>query len=86
MTWILLDKLLLYYTDLYPTELNHTHTQQTHACSVLHPPSHAGHWNTLEESCCRTCRRLRAKYGRRPQAVDRRNQQLANPNSLSDEM
>jgi hypothetical protein len=23
MTGILLDKLLLYYTDLYPTELNH---------------------------------------------------------------
>jgi hypothetical protein len=50
----------------------HTHTQQTRACSVLHPPSHTGHGNTLEESCCRTCRRLRAKYGRRPQTVDRR--------------
>jgi hypothetical protein len=36
---------------------------------MLHPASHAGRWNTLEESCCRTCRRLPAKYRRRPQTV-----------------
>jgi hypothetical protein len=29
---------------------------------MLHPASHAGRGNTLEESCCRTCRRLRTKY------------------------
>jgi len=36
---------------------------------MLHPASHAGRGNTLEEYCCRTCRRLRAKYRRRPQTV-----------------
>ena len=39
----------------------------TRARSMLcgrHAPSHAGQGNTLAASCCRTCRRLCAKYGR----------------------
>ena len=39
----------------------------TRARSMLcgrHAPSHAGQGNTLGASCCRTCRRLCAKYGR----------------------
>jgi hypothetical protein len=32
---------------------------------MLHPASHAGRGDTLGESCCRTCRRLRTKYRRR---------------------
>jgi len=39
----------------------------TRARSMLcgrHAPSHAGQGNTLVASCCRTCRRLCAKYGR----------------------
>ena len=56
-----------------PPAPRHTHAQPrpntTRACSMLHPASHAGRGNTLEESCCRTCRRLRAKYRRRPQTV-----------------
>ena len=47
-----------------PQAPRHTHAQPcpntTRACSMLHPASHRG--NTLEESCCRTCRRLRTKY------------------------
>ena len=39
----------------------------TRACSMLHPASHAGRGDTLEESCCRTCRRLRTSGSvRRP--------------------
>ena len=34
---------------------------------MLHPASHAGRGDTLEESCCRTCRRLRTSGSvRRP--------------------
>jgi hypothetical protein len=45
----------------------------TRARSMLcgrHAPSHAGHRNTLGASCCRTCRRLCAKYGRRPRTSE----------------
>ena len=39
-------------------------------CMQRAAPSIAcGSGNTLGESCCRTCRRLRAKYGRRPQTT-----------------
>ena len=52
-----------------PPAPRHTHAQPrpntTRACSMLHPASHAGRGDTLEESCCRTCRRLRTKYRRR---------------------
>jgi hypothetical protein len=47
-------------------------SNNTRARSMLcgrHAPSHAGHGNTLGASCCRTCRRLCAKYALQPRAA-----------------